>query len=91
VGLVNTDICVSGPIVKPQASPVLDDVVVDGLRAADDPTSHDYLARSPRKAEGRNYYEFWTEWWNQGKENGGEALKDKKARTYVYNYIMEIR
>jgi len=75
VGLVNTDICVSGPIVKPQASPVLDDVVIDGLRAADDPTEEDYLpARSPRTAEKRSYYDFWMDWWNQGKEDGGKWM-----------------
>ena len=55
VGLVNTDICVSGPIVKPQASPVLKDVVLNGLKMADDPTSD----------TGRKYYDFWEEWTNQ--------------------------
>ena len=55
VGLVNTDICVSGPIVKPQASPVLKDTVVNALKMADDPTTD-----GPRK-----YYEFWDNWTNQ--------------------------
>ena len=55
VGLVNTDICVSGPIVKPQASPVLKDVVLNGLKMADDPTTD----------KGRKYYDFWEEWVNQ--------------------------
>ncbi len=55
VGLVNTDICVSGPIVKPQASPVLKDIVINALKQADDPTT-----------EGnRKYFEFWHEWTNQ--------------------------
>ena len=57
VGLVNTDICVSGPIVKPQASPVLKDIVINALKMADDPTT-----------EGsRKYYEYWDEWTNQDK------------------------
>ena len=55
VGLVNTDICVSGSIVKPQASPVLKDSVLNALKMADDPTTE-----GPRK-----YYEFWDEWTNQ--------------------------
>lgn len=63
VGLVNTDICVSGPIAKPQASPVLKDAVINALKMADDPTS-----------EGdRKYYEFWDEWTNL--DNEGERKK----------------
>ena len=55
VGLVNTDICVSGTIAKPQASPVLKDIVINALKLADDPTT-----------EGdRKYYKFWEEWTNQ--------------------------
>ena len=59
VGLVNTDICVSGPIVKPQSSPVLRDVVVESLKHASDPTTE----------IDRSYYEFWEEWTNLGKMN----------------------
>ena len=55
VGLVNTDICVSGPIAKPQASPVLKDSVKNALKMADDPTTDN----------GRKYYEFWEEWTNK--------------------------
>ena len=58
VGLVNTDICVSGPIVKPQASPVLKDVVKAALQHASVPTPE-----SPRSQ--RSYYDFWYEWYNQ--------------------------
>lgn len=66
VGLVNTDICVSGPIVKPQASPVLKDMVVNALKMADDPTT-----------EGsRKYYEFWDEWTNQ--DTKGTERKEPK-------------
>ena len=55
VGLVNTDICVSGPICKPQTSPVLKDITINALKMADDPTT-----------EGsRKYYEFWDDWTNQ--------------------------
>ena len=54
VGLVNTDICVSGPIVKPQASPVLKDSVINALKMADDPTTDGE----------RKYYEFWDKWTN---------------------------
>ena len=65
VGLVNTDICVSGTIVKPQASPVLKDTVINALKMADDPTTD-----GPRK-----YYEFWDEWTNIG--NNGEKKEPK--------------
>ena len=58
VGLVNTDICVSGPIVKPQASPVLRDVVVESLKHASDPTTE----------EDRSYYDYWEEWTNLDKK-----------------------
>ena len=54
VGLVNTDICVSGPIVNPQASPVLKDSVINALKMADNPTTE-----GPKK-----YYEFWDNWTN---------------------------
>ena len=54
VGLVNTDICVSGPIAKPQAAPVLKDLVFNSLKMADDPTTDG----------SRKYYEFWEEWNN---------------------------
>ena len=65
VGLVNTDICVSGTIVKPQASPVLKDTVINALKMADDPTT-----------EGsRKYYEFWDEWTNI--RNNGEKKEPK--------------
>lgn len=57
VGLVNTDMCVSGPIAKPQASPVLKDIVVKALKMADDPTAN--------HPNGRKYYEFWEEWTNK--------------------------
>ena len=55
VGLVNTDICVTGPIAKPSASPVLKDLVKNALENADDPTTDG----------DRKYYEFWEEWTNQ--------------------------
>ena len=58
VGMVNTDICVSGPVVKPQSSPVLRDVVVESLKHASDPTSE----------KERSYYEYWEEWTNQDKQ-----------------------
>jgi N-acetylated-alpha-linked acidic dipeptidase len=55
VGMVNTDICVAGPIAKPQSSPVLKDVTLNSLKMASDPTTD----------TGRSYYEFWDEWTNQ--------------------------
>ena len=68
VGLVNTDICVSGPIAKPQASPVLKDIVINALKMADDPTT-----------EGsRKYYEFWDEWTNQDRQPKSGAKKEPK-------------
>eukprot|EP00096_Caligus_rogercresseyi_P010267 TRINITY_DN3682_c0_g1_i1.p1 TRINITY_DN3682_c0_g1~~TRINITY_DN3682_c0_g1_i1.p1 ORF type:complete len:743 (-),score=140.20 TRINITY_DN3682_c0_g1_i1:107-2335(-) len=57
VGLVNTDICVSGPIAKPEASPGLHGIVYDALRAASDPSGSE-----------SNYYDFWIKWWNMDKE-----------------------
>ena len=62
VGIINTDICVSGPIVKPRASPVLRDVVRDSLKHASDPTV----------GKDRSYYEYWEEWTNQDRKSGEE-------------------
>ena len=58
VGMVNTDICVSGPVVKPQSSPVLRDIVVESLKHSSDPTSD----------KERSYYEYWDEWTNSDKK-----------------------
>ena len=69
VGLVNTDICVSGPIAKPQASPVLKDIVYEALKNADDPYSKEksyFPTRGARDDDSRSYYDFWYEWYNQG-------------------------
>ena len=60
VALINTDICVCGPIVKPRASPVLRDVVKDALKHASDPT----------EGKTRSYYEYWVEWTNQNIKPG---------------------
>ena len=60
VALINTDICVCGPIVKPRASPVLRDVVTDALKHASDPT----------EGKTRSYYEYWVEWTNQNLKPG---------------------
>ena len=62
VGIINTDICVSGPIVKPRASPVLRDIVRDSLKHASDPTV----------GKDRSYYEYWEEWTNQDRKSGEE-------------------
>ena len=66
VGLVNTDICVSGPIVKPQASPVLTDSLIKALKMADNPNYPD----GPKK-----YYEFWDQWTNS--DNDGDHKEPK--------------
>ena len=51
MGVVNTDICVSGPIAKTQSSPVLRDVVREAFKKTSDPTgTHS------------NYYDFWKNW-----------------------------
>ena len=65
VALINTDICVCGPIVKPRASPVLRDVVTDALKHASDPT----------EGKTRSYYEYWVEWTNQNIKPG-ESRKE---------------
>ena len=62
VALINTDICVSGPIVKPRASPVLRDVVMASLKHASD----------PNPGRDRSYYEYWVEWTNQDIKEGDE-------------------
>ena len=51
VGVVNTDICVSGPISKTQSSPVLRDVVREAFKKTSDPTGTH-----------TNYYDFWKNW-----------------------------
>jgi hypothetical protein len=75
VGVVNTDICVSGPIAKPQASPVLRDIVKEALQHASDPTSGKDYFPSPRSS--KNYYDFWSKWYNQ--DNTG-ARKEPKIK-----------
>lgn len=65
IGLVNTDICVSGPIAKPQASPVLQDVVIEGLKHA----------WAPPNDAAETYYDFLTEWLNSDLKDGEEAKK----------------
>ena len=68
VGLVNTDICVTGPIAKPQTSPILQDTFSKALKMADDPTEDGE----------RKYYEFWDEWTNR--DNQGEHKEPKFGR-----------
>ena len=58
VGLVNTDTCVAGPIIEPQASPVFQDIILRALKTANDPTVESL----------ENYYEFWVKWTNIGNE-----------------------
>ena len=56
VGLVNTDTCVAGPIIEPQASPVFKDIILRALKKANDPS-----------LEGmENYHDFWVKWTNIG-------------------------
>ena len=69
VGMVNTDICVSGPIAKPQSSPVLRDIVVESLKHASDPTTN----------QDRSYYEYWEEWTNQDRKSD-EPKKTPKIK-----------
>ncbi len=74
VALINTDTCTSGPIAYPQASPILQDVVLEALKHASDPTAEngdkpterDYFP-SEKPSHGRSYYDFWLEWWNKDK------------------------
>ena len=76
VGLVNTDICVSGPIAKPQASPILRDIVVEALKSAsapdEDPTEKSYF---PTRSKTTSYYDFWYEWTNRGNSGKEKAPK----------------
>ena len=67
VGLVNTDICVAGPIVKPQASPILKDILIDSLKSADDPRDdeNENKARAYFPSGKTSYYDYWYDWYNQ--------------------------
>ena len=56
IAVINTDTCVAGPIASPAASPVLQGIVVNALKMADDPINENPL---------ENYYEFWEKWTNQ--------------------------
>ena len=79
VALINTDICVSGPIAKPQASPILKDIVYDALKAAsppdDNPKESSYF---PTKSSSGSYYDFWHEWTNRGVDSGKETIPKVK-------------
>jgi len=59
VGLVNTDICTTGPIAKSSSSAVLQDVILKAYKAASDPTG-----------KHNSYYDFLKSWTNQ--DNNGK-------------------
>ena len=52
---INTDVCMSGPILEPVASPTLMDVLV--------PATRDIV--SPED-ETQSYYDYWQQWSGQG-------------------------
>lgn len=66
VGLVNTDICTTGPIAKSSSSAVLEDVVVNAYKAASDPTG-----------EHPSYYDFLKKWTNQDNNGTEKEVKIK--------------
>ena len=52
---INTDVCMSGPILEPVASPTLMDILV--------PATRDIV--SPED-ETQSYYDYWQQWSGQG-------------------------
>ena len=55
VAYINTDVCMSGPILEPVASPTLMDILV--------PATRDIV--SPED-ESQSYYDYWQQWSGQG-------------------------
>ena len=55
VAYINTDVCMSGPILEPVASPTLMDILVPATRDIFSPED-----------ETQNYYDWWKNWSEQG-------------------------
>ena len=72
VAYINVDICVSGPILRPEAFPVLSDVILEALKAVPDPFEGQYLDNVT--PSGDSYYDFWYDWLNQ---NVGKGSRQK--------------
>ena len=55
VAYINTDVCMSGPILEPVASPTLMDLMVPATRDIQSPENED-----------QTYYEYWKNWAGEG-------------------------
>ena len=65
VGVVNTDICVAGPVSKAQASPIMRDIVIEAFKHASDPTTDTE----------RSYYDYFKKYTNIGNNGLEKEIK----------------
>ena len=62
VAYINTDVCMSGPILEPVASPTLMDLMVPATRDIQSPESDE-----------QSYYDFWKNWAGEGDDFNPEV------------------
>ena len=62
VAYINTDVCMSGPILEPVASPTLMDLLVPATKDIQSPVG-----------DHQSYYEYWKEWSGQGDDFNPEV------------------
>ena len=72
VAYINTDVCMSGPILEPVASPTLMDILV--------PATRDIV--SPED-ESQSYYDYWQQWSGQGDSFNPEVGCMDNSYSYV--------
>ena len=75
VAYINTDVCMSGPILEPVASPTLMDILV--------PATRDIV--SPED-ESQSYYDYWQQWSGQGDSFNPEV----GCMDNLYSYVAPI-
>ena len=74
---INTDVCMSGPILEPVASPTLMDILV--------PATRDIV--SPED-ESQSYYDYWQQWSGQGDSFNPEVGSDNISWFYYENVLI---
>ena len=81
---INTDVCMSGPILEPVASPTLMDILVPATRDIVSPAD-----------ESQSYYDYWQQWSGQGDSFNPEVGCMDNSYSYVapitsLGFIMKI-
>ena len=68
---INTDVCLSGPILEPVASPTLMDLMVPATKDVQSPFD-----------DNLSYYEYWKKWSEEGESFDPEADKPQSFGKY---------